>query len=382
MPPRRDLLFVTSDAVTYHDVAIWLLTGEDTDSLSTRPLLYPFLLMVILKLGGNAALFYVQILFWVLAVNFCYASLWSLCKNKLVSFLGAAILACNLSLMALVAHALTEVITVFLLSVMIFLVVKHRAEYKHFSFGLRLLGLFVLLTLVKPVFYLPAACLLVSALFFYRKQLFYKPMKLMLFALILLPMIGQMTLVYSKFDSFKVSTIGSRTLTRYFFAQGIARLENLDRQTAIVKAESCSKTERLKYLSANSSVYLSLFLGNVKGNIKGAPIYLKYPNTLNGQISERFMKHYNHISFQLHWIMLFLGLVILVVLWRKKNVELFIPVLVCFLLNIYLLLVSGISFFQGDRLTISNIAIWSVLYPSLIYLMYNIIKKSSSGSKL
>ena len=375
LPPRADLIFITSDAQTYRDVAHWFLTGEVTESLSTRPMLYPLLLTIMLKMGGNTAIFWMQPIFWLMAVNFCFASLTCLTKNKALALLGSAILASNLSLMALTAHGLTEVTSVLLLSISFFVALKNREKYKQVSYGLRLLFLFVLLTLVKPVFYLPTLFLLIFLLIFYRKQLLAGPKKVLILLLILAPLLGQMFLIHSKFDQFKVSTIGSRTLSRYFLAQGIQVIENLNYPDAIKRAESYSKSEQLNYISKHKAVYFSLFFKNIKENIKGAPIYLRYPELLNGQKSERFMIHFNHVSYMFHWITLFLGLIALIAFWRTRKFDLFLPLFFFFVLNAYLLLVTGISFWQGDRLTITNIAIWSVLYPFFLFYVLNQLRK-------
>jgi hypothetical protein len=367
LPPRHELLFVTSDAVTYYEVAQWITTGEVTESLSTRPILYPFLLMLILNLGGNSALFYLQALFWLFAVNFCFASLWNLSNNKTLAWIGALIFACNLSLIALTAHAITEVFTVFMLSVLVFILAKFRKEYTQVTFGLRIIALFVVLTLIKPVFFLPTLFLIFLSLWMYRKVFLDSIKSLVFLAIIVLPLLGQMTLVYSKFDEFKVSTISSKTFSRYFLTQGIAQLEGLDRVAALEKAEHFSKAEKWAYISENRPVFVGLFFKNIKENIKGAPIYLKYPNGLNGQKSELFMKHFNHVSYIFHIVMIFVGLITLVVMANQRIFDKFIPLFLLYALNLYLLVSTGISFFQGDRLTISTLAIWTVIYPLFLF---------------
>ncbi len=376
LPPRHELLFVTSDAVTYYEVAQWITTGEVTESLSTRPILYPFLLSIILNLSGNSALFYLQALFWLLAVNFCFASLWNLSKNKTLAWIGASIFACNLSLIALTAHAITEVFTVFTLSVMVFILAKFRKEYAQVTFGLKLIALFVVLTLIKPVFFLPTVFLIILSLWVYRKAFLTSLKSLVFLAIIVLPLLGQMTLVYSKFDEFKVSTISSKTFSRYFLTQGIAQLEGLDRVAALEKAENFSKAQRWAYISENRTVFVGLFLKNIKENIKGAPIYLKYPNGLNGQKSELFMKHFNHVSYIFHVVLFFVGLITLVVMAIQRVFDKFIPLLILYILNLYLIVSTGISFFQGDRLTISALAIWTVIYPLFLFTIGKTITKA------
>lgn len=380
--PRNELTFVTSDAVTYNEVAQWITTGEVSESLSTRPLLYPFVLMIVIHIFGQDALFWVQAIFWLIAVNVCFSSLSHVTRNKILPWVGAVIFMSNLSLMALTAHALTELITILILSVLVFVVVRFKSDYQHLRYGLKILTLFVALTLTKPVFFLPTVLLVCLVLIFYKKLIFNYPKRLVIIVFIISPLILQMSLVYSKFDVFKVSTISSRTFSRYFVAQGITEIENIHRTVAIKKSEGFSKSERWQYVLKNRQTYIGLFLKNIRENIKGAPIYLKYPGPLTGDKTEYFMKHYNHISYVLHRIMFFIGLVSMAFMLSKKNFDLLIVTLILFTLNVYLLVVSGISFHQGDRLTISNIAIWTVLYPVLAMVItsgtFNLFKKKKA----
>jgi hypothetical protein len=367
LPPRGELIFSTPDARTYFDVAQWISSGADTESLSVRPLLYPFLLLMMHKIGGTIGVFVIQSLMWLAAINMSFLSIKRISGNIIIAFSGVVILMSNLSLLALTAHAITEVTTVFILSLTTFLLLKHRASYQKPSFLLMLLACLIALTLVKPVFFLPSILVLVCFFIFHLKSIFTQKKNVVLLGFIILPLFGQMTLMHYKFDRFTVSLVGSQTFSRYFVTQGIEQIEGLEHQAAVTKADGFSGTEKLKYLYDHKSNYLNALSKNVKGNIQGDPIFLNYPAEFQNKSASRFMDHYNELTCYLHILMLIFGLLLIFVLWRKKAQENLVLLIILLGLNSYFLLVSGVSFWQGDRLTLPAIAIWTVLYPLMIF---------------
>ena len=364
LPARQDLIFSTPDATTYRDVAQWIAGGIETNSLSVRPLLYPFLLLISLKIGGTIAVFFMQSFMWLAAINLSFASIHRISKKKIFAFIGAFVLFCNLSVMALTAHAITEITTIFLLSLTVFLITKNHREPK---FLLQLLLMLTLLTLVKPVFYLPTVITLLLLIFFQRNALIKAPKFFLILCLILVPLLSQMTLMKMKYEHFTVSLVGSQTFSRYFVTQGIEQIEKLEHQKAVTKADGFSSGEKMGYLFENSGVYLKNLHQNIKSNIQGEPIFLNYPAEYKNPAAIKFMDNYNELTYYLHVLMLILGIVMLVLFWRSKHYQHLVLLLVLLGLNSYYLIVSGVSFWQGDRLTLPSIAIWSVLYPALVF---------------
>jgi len=367
LPARQDLIFSTPDATTYRDVAHWFAGGIETNSLSVRPLLYPFLLLISLKIGGTIAVFLMQSFMWLAAINLSLASIHHITKNKIIAFVGAFVLFCNLSVMALTAHAITEITTIFLLSLTVFLITKNHRLHREPKFLLQLLLMLTLLTLVKPVFYLPTVITLLLLIFFQRNTLIKAPKFFLILCLILVPLLSQMTLMKMKYEHFTVSLVGSQTFSRYFVTQGIEQIEKLEHQKAVTKADGFSSGEKMGYLFENRGVYLKNLHQNIKSNIQGEPIFLNFPAEYKNPAAIIFMDNYNELTYYLHVLMLILGIVMLVFFWRCKHYQNLIFLLVLLGLNSYYLIVSGVSFWQGDRLTLPSIAIWSVLYPALVF---------------
>lgn len=367
LPTRQDLIFSTPDATTYRDVSHWIAGGIETKSLSVRPLLYPFLLLISLNIGGAVAVFFMQSFMWLAAINLTFASIQRITKNKIFAFIGAFFLFCNLSVMALTAHAITEITTIFLLSLTVYLITKNHCLHREPKFLLQLLLMLTLLTLVKPVFYVPTLITLLMIIFFQRNALIKAPKRILTLCLILVPLFSQMTLMKMKYEHFTVSLVGSQTFSRYFVTQGIEQIEKLEHQKAVTKADGFSSSEKMSYLFENSGVYIKNLHQNIKSNIQGEPIFLNYPAEYKNPVAIKFMDNYNELTYYLHVLMLTLGMLMLVLFWRSKNYQHLVLLLVLLGLNSYYLIVSGVSFWQGDRLTLPSIAIWSVLYPALVF---------------
>ena len=212
----KGIMFSTPDSQTYYDVVNWFEHHVDSKSVSTRPLLYPLLLWLTSKIGGFYALWVVHIIFWLLSVNFTFLTIKHLTKNNFFALFGAIIMLSNLSLIVFTFHALTEVTTVLLLSVMLFFVVRKIEQFRSLQFFQTCLFFMVLLTVLKPTFSIPLLILLFIIFpFFYLKEYLKSPLKFLQFGLILVPLIIQISIIYTKYGQLKVSLIGSKTLTLY-----------------------------------------------------------------------------------------------------------------------------------------------------------------------
>ena len=263
------IMFVSSDAVTYMDVVKWMEHGIEHESVSTRPFLYPVLLMLSLKMNGVYGVWIMQAVFWILAINFTFLSIKQITKNNWFAFLGAVLLMANTSLIALTLHALTEVTTVFLLSMMLFFLARKIEEYRNLQFLHTCLFFLVLLTLVKPVFYIPLlGTIFIFIPLIYLKKYRQNPKSILKLLLILLPLITQLGLMKVKYDQTTVSLIAPKTLSRYFMPQGIIQVEPLTFDEAVVKAEAMTKKQQRAYMKSHAKVYVKSFTNNMINNIK------------------------------------------------------------------------------------------------------------------
>lgn len=377
-------VFATNDAKTYREVAQWITERTATESTSIRPILYPLYLAISSKIGGVFGIWFFQFIMWLLSINLTFSTLQKLTKSFVWASFGALILIFNLSLIALTFHALTEVMSVFVLSLSIYFSVKNHEHFRTFFFFRNLLLFFVLLALIKPVFYIPFLGLIFIILpLFYFKLLIKNRRNLVIFILILTPIIFQLALVKSRHDKLTVSTISGKTVDEYILAQSIADKFKVERDASLIVVSSMTSNEKSTFIKQNFSLVAHRFKSNLEGNIRSAPVYLmSYVKTPNQKLID-FMIDVNENYYKWHRYFILLFIPFLILLYRKKEHYILYISLFFGLLNIYYLLATGISFWQGDRLTLAAMGIFSFLYVYMFYefftLIFNFLKTKLSA---
>jgi hypothetical protein len=176
-----------------------------------------------------------------------------------------------------------------------------------------------------------------------------------------------MGIMKAKYGEFKVSKIASITLTDYLLTQGIEKIEGTDPETANEKANSLSPSEQRKYMMENFSVYFDLFFSNIKSNIKAFSTFLLYPAGYENIPMANYMLEINGYYFKIHRIFLFLTFILFVILLRRKEYNNLIILFIFSSLTAYYILTTGVSTYQGDRLTLASISIWIPLYAFILH---------------
>ena len=375
----NEIAFSTPDALTYLDVANWLDVGVDSESISIRPVLFPMILLISTKLGGAYGIWIIQVIFWFLTINLIFLVIKQLSKSYVCAYLGALIVMTNLSLIALTLHALTEVTTVFLLSAMIFFLVKKIEQFREPHFFHTCLFFLVLLSILKPVFSIPMFCVLFIAfpLFYLRKHLKYPKNILKLF-LILLPLLIQLSIIKTKYNQTKISLISSVTFSKYLVAQGIQKIQSVNLDDAVKKALSFSREQQLNYVYEHFSIYSGLFNKNITDNITGRATFLLYPKGHENYRLAKYMEIYNKTTLKVHYVFMILILPLLLVFLKKKNYLILIFLIFLYTLGVYYVIVTGISFWQGDRLTLPAITIWACVYPFILFYYLKLLYPTKS----
>lgn len=356
-------MFATNDAKTYWDVAKWITEGIPTESTTIRPVLYPILLSICSKIGGVSAIWLLQFLMWLASINLTFLSIKSISKSIVWPTLGTLLIISNLSFIALTFHALTEVATIFLLTIVIFLSIKNRDKLYEFSFFKNVLLIFVLLTILKPVFYIPLLGLLFIILpFVYLRKMLNNKKQFITLLLILSPLLVQLSIMKIKHDKITVSTIGQKTIDEYIITQSYEDKLNIERDSALIQIKSMSSDEKNNFVKQNLNIVLNRFKLNLQGNILSAPDYImSFVSKPNKKLTN-YMIDINRLYYKLHFYLLILTLPFLYLLYKKKEYNLLFISLFFILLNSYFLLTTGISFYQGDRLVLPAIGIFSFLY--------------------
>lgn len=362
-------MFSTFDSKTYQEVADWFINGKVTKSLSIRPILYPLLLLIFGKTFGVFGIWFLNLIFWFLGINFIFMSLRKLTKNIILSSFGVIIVIGNISLIALTFHAITELMIFCFLSAFIYFIVKNIERWKEIYFIHGFLFILILLSITKPVFIIPfLICLL--ALPFYWRQYFKNKVNILKLILILIPLIIQLSIMKLNFGLFTVSKISHITLNAYFIAQGIQEIEGLELYDARIKAMNFSSSQRRKYLIKHYRVFKNNYIKNLENNIYAEATYLKFPEQLNNKYLADKMYKTNEAYLYWHKRFLWLMLLAFAICIIRKNYWKALILILLSLFCAYYLLTSAISFWQGDRLVLPAIALWSVLYVFIVYIIF------------
>lgn len=362
-----EVMFKTADSESYLAAAGWIFDGKETFSTSTRPLLYPALFGGAYFAFGKVGVWLLHFACWLLSVNLTFFGVRKWSKNNTVSWISAILIIGNLSLIAMTFHALTEVVTTALLSLLFYHVVSCSKRYNQVQFGVKLSLILVLLTLVKPVFFYPTILCLIIVLFAYRKTYLQFPKRLIYPLLVIAPILLQMTIVYSLHGSFKISKIGGITFKYYYLAQCVREVEGMTEEESINFVESMDSEQYKDYILANKGVFARQYAENVVLNMKAEPVFIGEEYVKKSEIAFGYMKFYNLFGLLVN----VLGCVLMAFLFLraffKRNREIWIPLISIGGLLCYFLFATGLSFWQGDRLVLPAIALWVPLYAVLFH---------------
>ena len=121
----------------------------------------------------------------------------------------------------------------------------------------------------------------------------------------------------------------------------------------------------------NKLLYLRIYKNNIIENIRSSSNFLNYPK---GSISPNMyntMIILNKIYFQLHLIFAFLIPISLIIMYKQKKTELIFLTISINSILIFILLTSGVSNRQGDRLVLPSIGCWTTKNLRVVTLSYN-----------
>ncbi|MCW3072380.1 MAG: hypothetical protein JWO44_2270 [Bacteroidetes bacterium] len=369
----KEIMFSTNDALTYLDVANLGTRLSGTDALAIRPFLYPLIVALAYKTLGAYGLWFLQLLFWLAAASFLFLSLKKL-SNSFIAFIAALLFALNLSCITLTLYALTEITTIMLLSFLLYFI-SHAIERRNeLGFIHRLLLIFVLLTVIKPLFY-PVVLVIVFIVLplFYFKQYRLLSKKLFTLLLVLSPMLLQQSFMKMRYGQFRVSMIGDITIRDYFFADGFAAINKISRDSALIAVNKFEPKQVNSYILGHPQDFKEVYLTNLKNNCNGYPQYLDYPINTGNKHYIGFMAGMNDLYYQSHFIFIPLILLVVFLLARSRRINEMIVLLIPLLLSYYILLSSGISTYQGDRLTISAFPLWLFSYLLTVWYLIGFI---------
>ncbi len=372
---NTETMFASVDARTYLDTGKYYLEGFDSPFAEIRPFLYSCFVYLTYTLGGTFLLWFFQFIFWLGTVILTWKTVLYFTKNKTLSAISVALILVNFSFAALTLHAITEVITAFVLSLAAYQFSRNGSRLKSPGLAIQLIFLLVLLTVIKPVFEVPLYfVLLIVFPVFWARNVFKTRKYTLFFFMSLLPLVFQISVMKTQFQTFRVSRISNNTFTEYLFAQGIERNEKISREDAVAKAYTMSPEEKSEYLQKYIPDYFALLTGNMKGNITGIPLFLHYPYQYKKNSVTLYMEAVNKTVLIIHYVAIILLIINSIILIKNKNYSQLVLILTLSGLILYYLTTSGISFWQGDRLVISVLPLWAILYPVMGWIIYKNFK--------
>src|SRR5579864_368255 len=146
-------LFWSPDSHTYRDVAQWLIgAGPNPAESQHRPFLYPLLLAVAQRIGGDPGAWALNLVCWLGMVNLASLAAHRLTGRVWVAVIVFLVLATNASLIVLSFQALTEPLTALLESAWMLGLSAARLPPSRPRDALMLVLPLSLLTVVRPQF--------------------------------------------------------------------------------------------------------------------------------------------------------------------------------------------------------------------------------------
>ena len=366
--PEATKMFSSPDAKEYLSVGNEFFHLSEVGYSETRPFLFPLVIKSINSIFGINGIWFIQFSFWLFSVNLIYYCILNFTSNKFLSTLGFILMGSNLSFLSLTYHALTEVSVIFILTVLLYYFSKSITKNDSLkSIFLFLVG-FSILSVIKPLFFIPFIITGIIAIVFFGKEIFFKVKNILMVGLILLPIVLQVSVMKLKYGSFQVSRISTLTFKKYFVAELINNLnleesDNVNWQKSVDQSMSLSNSEIVTLLAENKTKVVHQFAHNVYENLNGFPTFLSFPETnSNSSFLLSFMIGFNHVFFFIHLLFLPLLTIVIFNLIRERKTQKLLVYTSLLVIHLYIIFSSGISFWSGDRLLLIDIPIWLTLY--------------------
>jgi hypothetical protein len=267
-------MFFAPDAQQYRNTSTEFFDFSVQGDSLTRPFFYPLIILFTYQTFGVFSLWIFQLLCWLISINLLFFSIQKMVKSPYILFVAISLISLNVSLIVFTLNGLSEILTVFLLSLLIHRLTNGSLQKNSGSLGNLLV--MSLLTVTRPVFFYP---FIIYLLFHsYRFLIREKPNLKYICILILSvsPVLFQITLMKVKHDIWKVSDIDSITLNDYLFAQTVREIEpGTEYQNSILKAREIK--DKKGFIWNNKAVIFKLFVQNINESLEGYPslFYIK-----------------------------------------------------------------------------------------------------------
>jgi hypothetical protein len=348
-------LFSSNDSVQYHAVADWIFgAGPQPNSLAGRPFLYPLLLGLAERIGGLRGIWLLNVLLWFTLLNVAAAATYRFVKSGWAAAIVFLVLATNASLIVLTFKGLTEITTVALLAVWIY-GISHLTRRPTPSQIVWALLPVALLVVVKPQFELLLIVVAVVLIALIVKGPA-RGVAAVAFVACLVPVAIQLAVNIHFTGYFGISNVGEAAIRGYY----LPRLEVFLGQSRTItegrlRIALLSNAEIVRFVLNHFGDAVTVFFTSLKENLLAGSGFVRNHQRLSATIE----------AMQAVYFALQLALIPLAAaaLWMRGDGRL--ALLLVGALNVYL--AGGITFNQGDRITIIALPLWLLAFVVAFY---------------
>jgi len=365
-----------TDAPQYTAVGDWLFGGVYTSYVSTRTYLFPLFLILVKKLFGLQSFFIVQSLLWLGSVNFIYASIHRILKQPMLAAGFSLIFILNLSILSMTYEVLTETVTIFFCSLLIWIITGINSfRDVQIKSGVILLIVSVL-TLMKPIFEPLFVLFLLATVFLFFRKPEIRTRKNISWCVAAILLIGVQLFISVKYTgTFSISGVGNLTVRGYLIAQTYCHSHFDQIMEARRVVWQMSLGELMQFCIANFPELMRNYIHHLHFNISS------YPSEASAINSPRFELEFMVWWNKFHWLAQ-LALPVLLIfsakkIFRDESLRWKSILLALFMYEI--VLVIGVSYGQGDRLVLPAIPFAFALYAIILKVFF--LKRQNSIQK-
>jgi hypothetical protein len=363
-----DTLYSATDAQQYKAYGEYL-TGAGGYASDTRPYFFPLFIRFSAMAGGDFGVWFMQALLHVCGGLLLFAAVRQTSKTLWGWLMVWFFYALHPSLAVHTLYALTETLTVFLMALFVYFLT--RRPHVDSLRRVKAVAVLAVAVVVKPVYLYVFVFALCWLCWRERKFLFKSRNSLLILVFSLAVVLVQPLLMKVQQGEFFVSRIGEITLRDYYYRLLYARTEGInfglsDGPLAVDAlridnaVRGTTSAEIVKYAMKHPLLAVQTGAEVVYGNVdSSSQLYKRVRDPVSTEWWGYIMRK---ISLYAH----FLAVACLLYLFlRRARGRLFPGFKAISVLLVYILLVSGISFWQGDRLVIFALPLWVVLYAAV-----------------
>jgi len=370
-------MFITPDAQSYRSVGDWLLGSQDIVNPLIRPFLYPLLLVIARVIANDYGIWFFQFVLWLFSGVLVYRVIKMVTQNPYMPVIGIFLFASNITLLLLTLHALTEITTILIITILITSIIN-RKNIDENHYWLLIIFLLSLLVLLKPLFF-PLWVILLT----YRVVTFIHSMLLQqlnwkylsYIVISVLPVLLQLLLMTIKFNEFTVSNIGSEALKTYYFARVYGEVNSIPVEQARMVTTSYGQGQIFRYLLSHIDTSAQIYIKTISENLLAKSNFIIYPKP-NIYLST-YMRLLNIVYFIMHVVMIPASIIAMIRLYKKKYLAETQIILSLIVLLLFIFFTSGITYWQGDRIILPSLPVWLTLYSVVISKLRGIRKVHS-----